>query len=142
MEEGKNDDNFSEEEEEILVYVNFEDLADDYSMKDLASTKILGLDSDEPIVQMGNKVFGGSWNEVVGTALFFEPTAPVPKRCYFSEKVSKPLKYFNKTTKQLNLKRIFISEKLNPSSADEAQATDWSDNDYEDSCDPGSSTEP
>lgn len=89
-----------------------------------------------------SQVFGGSWNEVVGTALFFEPTAPVPKRCYFSEKVSKPLKYFNKTTKQLNLKRIFISEKLNPSSADEAQATDWSDNDYEDSCDPGSSTEP
>lgn len=54
----KNDDNFSEgeEEEEILVYVNFDDPVDDFPMKDLAATKILGLDSDEPILQIGNKV--------------------------------------------------------------------------------------
>lgn len=89
-----------------------------------------------------SQVFGGSWNEVVGTALFFEATAPVPRRCYFSEKVSKPLKYSDKTTKQLNLKRIFVSEKLNSSKpVDEPQTTDSSDNDH-DSCDPGSSAEP
>lgn len=57
------------------------------------------------------QAFGGNWVDTVGTAVFFEETAPPPKRCYFSADVAKPLKYLAKTHKCLSLKRIFVSSK-------------------------------
>lgn len=69
-------------------------------------------------------MYGGSWRETIGSAVFFEETEPVPKRCYFSEKVQKPLKYFAKTQKALHMKRIFISEKESSVSKVEEQITE------------------
>lgn len=45
-----------EDEDEILVYVKFDDTADEYSLEDLNNVKILGLLTKEPILQIGNKV--------------------------------------------------------------------------------------
>ncbi|XP_065226908.1 general transcription factor 3C polypeptide 6-like [Planococcus citri] len=99
------------EEEEILVYVNVDDANDDFIAEDLQSFKVVGLDTDEPIIQVGDKFFGGSWDEVVGTAVFFKPTTPQPKRCYFSTEVPRPLEYIGKTQKSLKLKRAFVTSK-------------------------------
>lgn len=44
------------EEEEILVYVNVDDANDDFIAEDLESFKVIGLDTDEPIIQVGDKV--------------------------------------------------------------------------------------
>lgn len=55
------------------------------------------------------QVFGGSWEEIIGTAIFFEETEPVQRKTYFSTNISKPLEFAAKTQKTLNMKRVFVT---------------------------------
>lgn len=57
----------------------------------------------------------------MGTATFFEETTRTPKKCYFSTDVPKPLKFFAKTQKALQMKRVFITPK---NSMNEEECTD------------------
>ena len=44
------------DEGDVLVYMNFNDMTEEYFDEDLQNCKILGLDTSEPILQIGNKV--------------------------------------------------------------------------------------
>lgn len=80
---------------------------------DLISKKFIGLDTSEPIVQLGNQVFSGKYCNTLGSSVFFQgergrksSTDPV-----FSKDISDRLEYFTKADKKIVLKRIFVNKK-------------------------------
>ena len=108
------------DEELIHVEINgiFQDLFKSGG-QDLAS-KFIGLDSEQPIVQIGNQVFAGTFEDTLGTSLFFtvdeKPTDQDDEEIPDLEKVfdnspSKTVKYVCKSDKKLVLKRVFLTPK-------------------------------
>lgn len=95
------------EEEEHLVVIKLEGVIDNeflYSC-DSANCRLLGIDTDEPVLQIGNYTFIGEFKESLGTHVLFEELA--------SNDVegSKQLKYKCNTTKTLEMSRVFLVEK-------------------------------
>lgn len=103
----------SEEYEEILVYMDFNSKVED----DLFSTdkefKIIGIDSDEPVLQLGNQVFQGEWKNTLGTHVMFEEGDCIRSDPLFSEPPEKQMYYASKTDKILHMSRIFVNSKKN-----------------------------
>ncbi|XP_053987053.1 uncharacterized protein LOC128891900 [Hylaeus anthracinus] len=102
------DSEVPEDEEEILVYVEFEGLVDDnvFSEEQL-QLDMIGIDTDHPIMQINGKFYEGTYEDVCGTYMFFmksdnstveDPVFDVPSN----------LKYFGKTRKFLKMQRIFL----------------------------------
>lgn len=101
-----------EETEELLVYVEFDQVLDDEIFERSPAFKIIGLDSDETYLQIDNQIYSGRWRDTVGTALFFEEVEPPPPADpVFSNVPRKMLKYCCKTRKALELSRVFINRK-------------------------------
>ncbi|KAL1131546.1 hypothetical protein AAG570_011163 [Ranatra chinensis] len=74
--------------------------------------KILGLDSDEPILQLGTLVFKGEWKDTTGTLIFFQEDDTEPKMdVLMTSPPSKMLKFTCKTNKLLHMSRIFVNLK-------------------------------
>ncbi|XP_011500577.1 PREDICTED: uncharacterized protein LOC105364367 [Ceratosolen solmsi marchali] len=102
------DSELEEDEEEILVYVEF----DNCGTNDMFSTEnlkldMLGLDSDHPIMQVNGKFFEGTYEDAIGTYLFFEKDVnPVIDDPVFDKVPT--LKYFKKTRKLLKMQRAFV----------------------------------
>lgn len=105
------DDETSEDEEEILVYVEFEGLVDGnvFSEKQL-QLDMIGIDTEHPIMQINGKFYEGTYEDVIGTYMFFtkndnstvdDPVFDVAPNC----------KYFAKTRKLLKMQRIFIKSR-------------------------------
>lgn len=95
------------EEEEHLVVIKLEGVIDNeflYSC-DSENCRLLGIDTDEPVLQIGNYTFIGEFKESLGTHVLFEELA--------SNDVegSKQLKYKCNTTKTLEMSRVFLVEK-------------------------------
>ncbi|XP_054272315.1 general transcription factor 3C polypeptide 6 isoform X2 [Macrosteles quadrilineatus] len=108
------DANVSEEieEEEILVYADFDAVIDESMIQKDSLIKVIGLDGDEPFLQMGTQMFSGKWHDTVGTNLFFEAEpAPPPADPVFSDTPQTLLNYKYKTSKCLELSRVFINSK-------------------------------
>uniref|UniRef100_A0A1B6G3Q5 Transcription factor TFIIIC triple barrel domain-containing protein n=1 Tax=Cuerna arida TaxID=1464854 RepID=A0A1B6G3Q5_9HEMI len=100
------------EEEEILVYAEFDSVLDDSMLQETSLFKIIALDSDEPFLQIGTQMYCGKWLDSVGTHLFFEPEeAPPPLDPVFSNVLDSLLNFKFKTRKCLELSRIFINKK-------------------------------
>ncbi|BES93800.1 general transcription factor IIIC, polypeptide 6, alpha [Nesidiocoris tenuis] len=77
--------------------------------------KLIGLESNTPILQLGNQVFQGEWKDSVGTQVMFEqddksPTADPA----FNESPPLSVKYACRTDKILRMSRIFVNSKKDP----------------------------
>ncbi|KAF3422822.1 hypothetical protein E2986_09664 [Frieseomelitta varia] len=102
------DDEISEDEEEILVYVEFEGLVDGnvFSEKQL-QLDMIGIDTEHPIMQINGKFYEGSYEDVIGTYMFFAKNDnTIVDDPVFD--VAPNFKYVAKTRKFLKMQRIFI----------------------------------
>ncbi|XP_038667662.1 general transcription factor 3C polypeptide 6 isoform X2 [Scyliorhinus canicula] len=96
------------EEEEQLVVVELSGIIDpDFLLKCRNECKIVGIDTEQPVMQVDKCVFAGEYEDVLGTCVIFEETCEPD-----SELEDKPLlKYKCHTAKKLLMKRTFLSEK-------------------------------
>lgn len=102
-----------EEEEEALVLVELSGIIDnDFLYKNEKCCKILGVASDEPVLQIGHYIFSGEYKNALGTLAIFEETG-VEKQINTGagKKVYKELKLKHTTDKKLVMKRAFLKEK-------------------------------
>lgn len=101
-----------EEEEEILIYMDFNTKLDDNFFANEKEFKIIGLDEERPILQLGNQVFHGEWRDTMGTHIFLEEskTSPVYDPI-FSDSPDLHMQYACKTDKVLHMSRIFVNPK-------------------------------
>jgi general transcription factor 3C polypeptide 6 len=113
----KGEDEWETDDEQLLQVELSGFFQDDLRKNPDLHTKFVGLDTDEPIVQLGSQVFAGKYAETVGTSVFFKAqdsaeTVEVGKSDpVFSNKPTVPVEYFCKTDRKLQLKRVFLSKK-------------------------------
>lgn len=107
-----------ETDEEQLVHVHLAGVFQDNDSKKFApeEAKFIGLDTQEPLVQIGNQVFAGKYQQVLGTSVFFkrksdEDLNDDQEDPVFDTLPKSELDYLAKTGKKLILKRVFIKEK-------------------------------
>lgn len=86
--------------------------------------KFVGLDGEQPIVQIGNQVFAGTWEHTLGTSLFFtledtveatssssSSSAATLDRVFENSPADKATAFACKADKKLVLKRVFLTPK-------------------------------
>ncbi|XP_019751066.1 general transcription factor 3C polypeptide 6 isoform X2 [Hippocampus comes] len=93
------------EDEEQLVVVELSGIINNDAMfKSWGTCKILDIDSEQPMMQVGQYVFAGEYEDALGTCVLFEEgpgkEGSVPE-----------LKYKCHTVKKLMMQRVFLSEK-------------------------------
>ncbi|KAK3920235.1 General transcription factor 3C polypeptide 6 [Frankliniella fusca] len=111
-EEDEDEDEENIEEEEILVYMQFDSKLDSDLLQPHTPFKIIGVDSETPVLQLGNQVFEGNWKDTVGTAVFFEEHPSTSSGDpVFTKNPSSTLHYHSKTQKALAMSRIFVKPK-------------------------------
>ncbi|CAB4025630.1 Hypothetical predicted protein [Paramuricea clavata] len=92
--------------QEQLVAVHLSGIIDmDYLKKcDATNCKVLGIDTDEPAMQIDRMIFNGNYSESIGTNIIFEEQSTELE----NGEVSKNLKYLCHTTKNLDMTRVFL----------------------------------
>ncbi|KAM8792318.1 general transcription factor 3C polypeptide 6 isoform 2-T2 [Rhynchonycteris naso] len=98
-----------EEEEEQLVLVELSGIIDsDFLSKCENKCKILGIDTERPILQVDNYVFAGEYEDTLGTCVIFEENVE-----YVDEEGSNKtvLNYKYHTMKKLSMTRTLLTEK-------------------------------
>ncbi|KAM3870586.1 general transcription factor 3C polypeptide 6 [Diretmus argenteus] len=95
-----------EEEEQLVVVELSGGIDNDFLSKCCGTCKIVDVDSEKPMMQVGQYVFAGEYEDTVGTCVLFEegPLSGDIDDC-------PELKYKCHTTKKLMMQRIFLSEK-------------------------------
>lgn len=132
--ENNSDDDF--EEEELLVYLDFQSKIKSETLdKKNVKIKMIGFDTDEPIVQVNNKMFRGEmlvnltthspclcrnlsirltgvFEHAMGTNVFFsvDPDPP-PMDPNFQTVPATMYEYHSQTDKVIKMERIFITPK-------------------------------
>ncbi|XP_069567321.1 general transcription factor 3C polypeptide 6 isoform X1 [Brachyistius frenatus] len=95
------------EEEEQLVVVEISGIINnDFLSKCRGTCKILDIDSEKPMMQVGQYVFAGEYEDALGTCVLFEEVPQTGK-----SGSSTDLKYICHTVKKLTMQRIFLTEK-------------------------------
>uniref|UniRef100_A0A8D2ZP37 Transcription factor TFIIIC triple barrel domain-containing protein n=1 Tax=Scophthalmus maximus TaxID=52904 RepID=A0A8D2ZP37_SCOMX len=95
------------EEEEQLVVVELSGIINnDFLSKCRGTCKILDIDSEKPMMQFGQYVFAGEYEDSLGTCVLFEEG---PKKGQAD--TGPELKYMCHTVKKLMMQRIFLIEK-------------------------------
>uniref|UniRef100_A0A1A8L4B6 General transcription factor IIIC, polypeptide 6, alpha n=2 Tax=Nothobranchius TaxID=28779 RepID=A0A1A8L4B6_9TELE len=95
-----------EEEEQLVVMELSGIIHNDFLSKCQSTCKILDIDSERPMMQVGPYLFAGEYEDAFGTCVAFEE---VPRK---GKANSGPeLKYLCHTMKKLSMQRIFLSEK-------------------------------
>ncbi|CAG13043.1 unnamed protein product, partial [Tetraodon nigroviridis] len=85
---------------EQLVVVELSGIINtDFMSKCDGTCKILDIDSERPMMQVGQYVFAGEYEDTLGTCVLFE------------EGQQKELKYACHTVRKLMMQRIFLTEK-------------------------------
>ncbi|KAM6180888.1 general transcription factor 3C polypeptide 6 isoform 2-T2 [Erethizon dorsatum] len=97
-----------EEEAEQFVLVELSGIIDsDFLSKCENKGKILGIDTERPILQLDSYVFAGEYEDTLGTCVIFEENVE-----YDTEGNDKTvLKYKCHTTKKLSMTRTLLTEK-------------------------------
>ncbi|XP_053448660.1 general transcription factor 3C polypeptide 6 [Nycticebus coucang] len=103
------EDTEEEEEEEQLVLVELSGIIDsDFLSKCGNKCKILGIDTERPILQVDSYVFAGEYEDTLGTCVVFEENVEHVD----SEGSNKTvLKYKCHTMKKLSMTRTLLTEK-------------------------------
>uniref|UniRef100_A0AAQ6A133 Transcription factor TFIIIC triple barrel domain-containing protein n=1 Tax=Amphiprion ocellaris TaxID=80972 RepID=A0AAQ6A133_AMPOC len=99
------DDEWEEEEQLVVVEVSGI-INNDFLSKCRGTCKILDIDSERPMMQVGQYVFAGEYEEALGTCVLFEEAPPKGKAHSAPD-----LKYMCHTVKKLTMQRIFLTEK-------------------------------
>ncbi|XP_012737578.2 general transcription factor 3C polypeptide 6 [Fundulus heteroclitus] len=94
------------EEEEQLVVVELSGIINNDFLSKCQTCKILDIDSERPMMQVGQYVFAGEYDDALGTCVLFEE---LPKKGKAKE--SPGLRYMCHTVKKLTMQRIFLTEK-------------------------------
>ncbi|XP_038561479.1 general transcription factor 3C polypeptide 6 isoform X2 [Micropterus salmoides] len=95
------------EEEEQLVVVELSGIINnDFLSKCRGTCKILDIDSEKPMMQVGQYVFAGEYEDALGTCVLFKEGPQKGKSDSGPE-----LKYMCHTVKKLMMQRIFLTEK-------------------------------
>lgn len=93
------------EEEEQLVVVELSGIINnDFLSKCQKTCKILDIDSEKPMMQVGRYVFAGEYEDALGTCVLFEEEQGI-------EADNPELKYKCHTVKRLKMQRMFLTEK-------------------------------
>ncbi|KAL2719104.1 putative serine/threonine-protein kinase dyrk1 [Vespula squamosa] len=100
-----------EDEEEVLVYVEFEGFVNNNIFTNgQLQLDMVGIDTDHPIMQIDGRFYEGTYEDVVGTYMFFEKDdKPVVDDPIFDQ--TPTLKYFGKTRKVLKMQRVFVKQR-------------------------------
>lgn len=102
------DDDDDEEEEEQLVMVELSGILDsDFLEKCENRCKILGIDTEKPILQVDKYVFAGEYSDTLGTCVIFEEDPDHVE----NDDSAPQLKYKCHTMKKLSMTRTFLVEK-------------------------------
>ncbi|KAG9335461.1 hypothetical protein JZ751_004590 [Albula glossodonta] len=123
------------EEEEQLVVVELSGMINsDFLTKCQGKMKIVGIDTEQPMMQVGTYVFAGEYEDVLGTCVMFEETPgcgecsrPVtlkaagatPTLLSGGAESSPQLRYKCHTGKKLRMQRTFLTEKKEGESSSE-----------------------
>ncbi|XP_068458432.1 general transcription factor 3C polypeptide 6 isoform X2 [Clinocottus analis] len=92
--------------EQIVVVELSGILNNDFLSKCRGTCKILDIDSEKPMMQVGHYVFAGEYEDTLGTCVLFEEKPQKGKADSSPE-----LKYMCHTVKKLMMQRIFLVEK-------------------------------
>ncbi|KAJ8245649.1 hypothetical protein GJAV_G00272990 [Gymnothorax javanicus] len=104
------------EEEEQLVVVELSGMLNsDFLTKCPGKFKVLGIDTEQPMMQVGNYVFAGEYEDALGTCVIFEESHGADGGSESSPK----LKYKCHTMKKLMMQRTFLSERKEGESGSE-----------------------
>ncbi|GFT83734.1 uncharacterized protein NPIL_511911 [Nephila pilipes] len=107
--------------EEAIVLVELNGIIDsDFLLQAQDHSKFLGIDTDEPILQIGNCLFKGEYEDTVGTVIVYEPTDT--SKTDASETTENSYEFLCKTDKKLTMKRCFPRERF----ADKLKSTEAS----------------
>ncbi|VVD03648.1 general transcription factor 3C polypeptide 6 [Leptidea sinapis] len=95
--------------EEAYVYVEFEDSVNIEGFKNI---HILGIDTKNPIIQLDDAFFKGTFENPFGTYMFFEED-PIEKKSdpLFERSPEISLKYLTKTRKCIKAEHIYVKQK-------------------------------
>jgi len=115
-EERKEDSEWETDEEgEQLLQVELSGIfQDDLTKNPNSEAKFIGLDTRQPIVQLGDQVFAGKYKETVGMSVFFKVNEYNGEICddpVFSKRPNESLEYHSQTGRKLTLKRVFLNER-------------------------------
>jgi len=105
------DDEYEDIVEESLVLVEFAgNTGDDALNQDNnVSMKILGVESEQPIIQMGKQLYRGEYQDTLGTELFFrEVEGDHTSDSLFDTKLDTKLVYCGKANKKIVVHRAFV----------------------------------
>lgn len=95
------------EEEEQLVVVELSGIiSNDFLSKCRGTCKILDIDSDRPMMQVGQYVFAGEYEDALGACVLFKEGPQTGQ-----EEGAPELKYMCHTVKKLMMQRVFLTEK-------------------------------
>ncbi|XP_061917174.1 general transcription factor 3C polypeptide 6 isoform X3 [Entelurus aequoreus] len=95
------------EEEEQLVVVELSGVINnDIMSRPGATCKILDIDSEQPMMQLGQNVFAGQYEDALGTCVLFEEGPGTG-----TSGSGPALKYKCHTVKKLMMQRVFLSDK-------------------------------
>ncbi|KAG4065530.1 hypothetical protein HA402_013300 [Bradysia odoriphaga] len=125
MEVDNNDNSDDDyEEEEFLVFLDFQTKIKSETLeKRNLKIKMIGFETDEPIVQVNNKIFRGTFEHAMGTNVFFTPDPnPPPMDPNFETIPSTMYKYHSQTDKVLRMERMFITPKQDNDELTETQS--------------------
>ncbi|KAI4485030.1 hypothetical protein M0802_012836 [Mischocyttarus mexicanus] len=105
------DTELPEDEEEILVYVEFEGFVNNNIFTNGEQLDIIGIDTDHPIMQIDGKFYEGTYEDAIGTYMFFDKDdKPIINDPVFDQVPT--LKYFGKTRKVLKMQRVFVKQRV------------------------------
>jgi len=110
---GHSEDSDYETDDECLIHVSVSGiLQEDLSHLNNDQFSFLDIESERPLVTIGNQVFVGEYQDTVGTSVFFkQKDSSAPRDQVFSKKPSIEVKYFSDCRKKLVLKRVFLNKK-------------------------------
>ncbi|KXJ16241.1 general transcription factor 3C polypeptide 6 isoform X2 [Exaiptasia diaphana] len=119
-------------DEEQLVIVELDGLLEQEVLSKATTEhcRLLGIDTDEPVLQIGPYTFVGHYEDVIGTHCIFEET--------FNNNNEKKFQFKAKTNKCLKMGRAFLrdkSQEIVGKNSDESSSSDSSSNDGNDSDD-------
>ncbi|XP_017757269.1 PREDICTED: uncharacterized protein LOC108548702, partial [Eufriesea mexicana] len=94
----------------IIVYVEFEGLDGNVFSERQLQLDMIGIDTEHPIMQINGKFYEGTYEDVIGTYLFFmKHDKSIVDDPVFD--IVPNFKYFGKTRKFLRMQRIFIKSR-------------------------------
>lgn len=81
------------------------------------------MDQDEPVIQVGNQVFKGSLEPIMGTAVCFQESKCGTTDNRDDSAPRKTLSFISKTDKILVMKRVFLQPKNSSTTTQEGMST-------------------